>query len=310
MSDSLVFVLHGAADEKAASELAATLSPLPAFPARLPEGGGQGVRFGMGAACVVLWTPQISSCARDVLSAVSAAPGNVVVLRRGGAAAPAEFVDAGFVILESAGDAAAEAAAVNAAVAAIAQASAEHRPGRLQGGPTGRSDAPAQAVGGASSRARKLAIRSAVGLAATMAIASVVAPIVSPRAAVSGDVGDGDGRADSAVPALGPSEAAASQTQQTASEPEALASALSLAVEDERIETLRPAEIARAPVADPVTPVVAEQPPAETPEQAQATTVDPELAERKARPAADSESARAKGEKKGNSVSEQSEASA
>lgn len=317
MSDSLVFVLHGEADEKAAAELAVALSPLHAFPAPLPENGDAGVRFGMGAVCVVLWTPQVNGSVAEVLAAVAGANGNVVVLRRDGAATPSEFARAGFVIVDSAGDTAAEAAVVQAAVSSIAQAS--EGAGRLAGGPAKLAAAPSGQPVRGSPRARKLALRSAVGLAATMAIASVVAPIVSPHAAVSGgDAADNDARADSSLPEFGPAESAAIEVEGAAAALEPLASEILPTEQSARVEPPLQALVAPAAVelASQVTPPappavsIVETPPSDTQEQAPEPTVDPELAAPKVEPAGASHGAPTKGAKKEGSAAEQSQAGA
>ena len=172
MTSGIVFVLHGFADEKFASELAAALAPLPALPVQLAP-GARGVQIGGGAAAIVVWTQELCAPAmtRAVLAAVADA-GSCVALCKG--AVPPEALRSRVIAcLPARADAAADAEQMRDVIAAAEQ------------GAEGTQRRTTPIIGRDSGTVQKrvgMAARSAYGLIATLTVAGVVAPMISERA--------------------------------------------------------------------------------------------------------------------------------
>ena len=158
MSDRMLFVLHGVADEKYAADLAAALGGL-----SMAQGASP-VRFGANVICVQVWS-----------GAATAAnlPDNTVICRLG--AAPLPF---GRHVYDAQGDAAADAAALRPMIATL-QSKLDESATRSRG-PAPRLGATQQVL--ADRRKPPLAVRSAAGMAVTLGVAGVIGPMIMERA--------------------------------------------------------------------------------------------------------------------------------
>jgi hypothetical protein len=183
MTDGIVFVVHGGADERYAAALGAALG---AFPAPLPASAASGIQFGAGSICIVVWTQdlQMRGAADNVAHVVARARLNTVICRLGGAPAPPAL--AGLPVLDGQGEAVADAAALREALQRIRAAAAE-RGVRKRGQATPRLGAASSEQGSRIGGGRRqFAVRSAYGMAATLAVAGVAASTIGQRAQATG----------------------------------------------------------------------------------------------------------------------------
>jgi hypothetical protein len=188
MSNGIVFVLHGGAEEQYATALAGALAPLAAFPSPLTADGADRTRFGLGAVCVIVWSRDLNAAmaGADVLEMLPKGAANGVVCRVGDAPLPTEFAGAQLVIVEGGGDAVVDAELVRDAITNILRRRAERSEGRGRRAVSPDfSPDPAARRGGGAGR-RHMAVRSAYGLVATLAAAGVVAHSIGQRADATG----------------------------------------------------------------------------------------------------------------------------
>lgn len=158
MSDRMLFVLHGLADEKYAADLAAQLGGL-----SMAQGAGA-VRFGANVVCVQVWSGAATA---------SNLPDNTVICRLGGA--PLPF---GRHVYDAQGDAAADAVALRPMIATL-QNQLDESATRSRG-TAPRLGATQQVL--ADRRKPPLAVRSAAGMVVTLGVAGVIAPMIMERA--------------------------------------------------------------------------------------------------------------------------------
>ena len=176
----VVFILHSAADEKYAAELAGALAPLPAFPITLDAGAPH---FGLGSVCVVAWTSNSVSAgmAETVTAALPDSLTNAVICVVDGAPLPDAIGARAGAVAHARGPVASYAAQLRDVIANRQRELAERNPRGLHAPQLG-------ATSGASMRApnkQPLAMRSAYGLAATLAAVGFVAPALGLRPAPS-----------------------------------------------------------------------------------------------------------------------------
>jgi hypothetical protein len=184
MSDKVLFVLHAPAEETYATQLAAALSPLPAFPLAA-QSGERALQFGAGIICVVVWTPAMAAIGGGAFD-----PATTIICNIGAKAG----IDA-FATLNGVGDAGADAVALQTPLAAL-HALAGGRGSRVRIGDGPRMGATADAT--LERGKQPFAMKSAYGVAATLAVVGVMAPTIMERAQATG-VEPGDMNAEAAT---------------------------------------------------------------------------------------------------------------
>jgi hypothetical protein len=169
MSDRLIFILHTAEDGDYAARLAASLSPMNAFPMRLREDGAPGAKIGSGGVSLLLWSESFSrTMVGQSIQAVHERFGSDVLICK------LRVVDASPQTISLNGDVEADTIVVGEALKALEQSVVD-----APGARTPRLGVvPAGGAGGQT----HFAARSVFGLAATLSVAGVLAPAVVERA--------------------------------------------------------------------------------------------------------------------------------
>jgi hypothetical protein len=171
MSTAIVLVLHGDADAKYATDLAAALAPVPTIP--VPMAQGRALRLGPGAACLLIWSEAVAA-QFDARSIAEMAQHSLVVACTPGSRVPDALRVHAQAVVAIQGAPAADAALLRSAFGGKqppADAALKVRTGEAM-------PPPVEANG----RSNSMFMRSALSLTATIAIAGAVTPMIVDRA--------------------------------------------------------------------------------------------------------------------------------